>query len=159
MQPSTRPPAAMRRGRAGPWSIGEPLGLLLRSGDLAACGHDLLLALDRHLRRRDEARDEGRGAGDFELTHQERELLLEGLADRATRLAAEIPHLPLERTDRLLARLVDELLLGVLRLPLFLRVRAHPRVHLVPEIRGELRVLVDHVLEVRREVDFARADA
>ena len=72
-------------------------------------------------------------------------------------VGAHAPHPPLERADGLLARLVDELLLGVLRLPLLGRVLANPRVHLGLEIRRELRVLVDHVLKVGREVDLAGA--
>ena len=65
----------------------------------------------------------------------------------------------LKGPNRLLARLVDELLLGVLRLPLLGRVLADPRVHLGLQIRRELRVLVDHVLEIGGEVDLAGADA
>ena len=77
---------------------------------------------------------------------------------RRARLA-DAPHPPLERADRLLARLVDELLLGVLRLPLFGRVLANPGVHLGLQIGRELRVLVDHVLEIGREMDLAGAGA
>ncbi len=75
------------------------------------------------------------------------------------RRVGNAPHPPLERTDRLLPRLVEELLLGILRLPLLDGVLAQPRVHLGLQIGRELRVLVDHVLEVGREVNLAGADA
>src|SRR5204862_1944295 len=94
-----------------------------------------------------------------QLTHEKCEALLERLADRAARVLADRPHPALERTDRFLPCLVDELLLSVIRLPFFGRVLTQPRVHLSLELRRKFRMLVNHVLKIGREMDFARADA
>src|SRR6266704_706954 len=63
---------------------------------------------------------DGARVGDAQLLEQERERPLEVGGDRAARAFGKIPQPPLERSDRLLAALVDELLLGVALLPLVL---------------------------------------
>src|SRR6267142_6142176 len=62
-------------------SVREPFRFLLGGRDLAARGDDLLLAIERDLRHRNDARDDRRRVVDPELTHQERELPFERLAD------------------------------------------------------------------------------
>src|SRR5882672_12387907 len=131
------------RGKRCSKLICEAFGLLLGSRDLPAGRDDLGLAIDRNLRRLDEPRDDRRRVVDLELLHEEREALLQRLSDGFPDILAEIPHAVLEWTERLLARFVDELLLGVLRLALFGGVLAQPRVHLGLEVRRILRVLVD----------------
>src|SRR5204862_201203 len=87
------------------------------------------------------------------------DIRIDGLADGLPRGLTHAPHRLLERADGLLARLVDELLFGVLRLPFFGRVRPYPLVHLRFQIRRERGMFVHHVLKIRREVNFAGADA
>src|SRR5438128_453104 len=106
--------------------IRKALSFFLRSRNLAAGSDDFGLAIDRHLRRAHERRDGVGRAGDLELLHQKRESVLERLADGPPDFLAHAPHPLLEGADRLLARLVDELLLGILRLPFLGRVLAHP---------------------------------
>ncbi len=74
--------------------------------------------------------------------------------DAPARSAGHVPQLPLERAERLLARLVEELLVGVGRLALVLRVRVEPLVDLGAQ-RGR-QMIEQHVLEVRREMDLRR---
>src|SRR5258706_8788867 len=140
-------------------SVRKPFRFLLGRRDLAARGDDLLLAIERDLRHRNDARDGRRRVVDPELAHQERELPFERLADRAPAIIADAPQLLLERAEGLLPRLVDELLFGVFRLALFDRVLAKPGVHLGLEFGRQLRVLVHHVLEIGRQMDLAGADA
>ncbi len=64
----------------------------------------------------------------------------------------------LERSDRLLARLVVELLVGVARLPLRRGVLVEPAVDPLPQRRRERRVVEHHVLEIGGEVDLGRLD-
>src|ERR1043166_4115722 len=140
-------------------SVGQTFGFFLSSRNLSAGGEDLFVAADRQHRRLHELRDRRGRVVDLQLLHQERKTLLERLPDRLARAVADAPHLLLERADRLLARLVNELLFGVLGLALLGRVRAHPLVHLRLEIGRKRRVLVHPVLEIRREVNLAGADA
>src|SRR5438132_10022693 len=67
-----------------------------------------------------------------QLLEQERERPLEVGADRVAHVFGKIPQSPLERSDRLLAALVDELLLGITFLPLVLTFGLHPPVELGP---------------------------
>src|SRR2546426_6795990 len=94
--------------------------------------------------------------GHAQLLEQERERPLEVGADRAAHVFGKIPQLPLERSDRLLAALVDELLLGIALLPLVLALGLHPLVELGPQTGGEPRVVEYEVLEVRREMNLDR---
>src|SRR4029079_10707976 len=73
-------------------------------------------------------------------------------------LRGEVPELPLERPDRLLPGRVDELLIGLLGLPLVERIREAPRLDLALERRGEVGVLEERVLEPGREMDLGRLD-
>src|SRR5678815_1134237 len=57
-----------------------------------------------------------------ELAKEELELLVVGLRELRLYVRREIPELLLERAERLLAGLVEELLVGVLFLPFILRV-------------------------------------
>src|SRR6188508_2819974 len=95
--------------------VGQTFCLLLCCRDLPTRRDDLGLAVDRHRGRMDEPRHRRRGVPDFELLHQEREALLERLANRPTMIGLDAPHLLLERTDGFLARLVNELLFSVFR--------------------------------------------
>src|SRR5262249_37994764 len=69
----------------------------------------------RHERR--ELADHGLGAADRELGEQEGELLLQRAADRLADLGRQAPQLALVHAQRLLAGLVEELLVGVGALP------------------------------------------
>ena len=91
-----------------------------------------------------------------ELVEQEADLLRLGGEDLVLRL--EVPQLALERPERLLARRVHELLVGLVRLALVERVGEAPRLDLLVELARERRVLVEQVLEARREVDLRRLD-
>src|SRR5215470_8415484 len=95
---------------------------------------------------------------DGELAEQERELVLERLADRLADRGRHSPHLALEETERLLAGLVEELLVGVARLALVGGRGAEPLVDLALEVGGEGGMVVDHVLELGRQVDLAGAE-
>src|SRR2546430_572941 len=75
---------------------------------------------------------DGARVGHAQLLEQERERPLEVGADRAAHVFRKIPQSPLERSDRLLAALVDELLLGINFLPLVLTLGLHPPVELGP---------------------------
>src|SRR5215467_10502466 len=96
--------------------ISEPFRFLLSRRYFSAGGENLTLAIDRQGRRADEFRHHRRRVVDLQLVHQEREPLLKRLADSLAGVRIDAPHLMLERAERLLARLVDELLLRVLRL-------------------------------------------
>src|SRR5262249_22637544 len=100
-----------------------------------------------------------RGSSNLELAHQEREALFERSTDRLPSLLADAPHPLLERTYRFFARLVDELLFRVLRLALLDGMLAQPCIHLRLEVGRKLRMLVNHVLKICREMDLARADS
>src|SRR3989441_5271800 len=91
-----------------------------------------------------------------QLLEQERERPLEVGADRAAHVFGKIPQPPLERSDRLLAALVDELLLGIALLPLVLALGLHPLVELGPQTGGEPRVVKYEGLKVRREMNLDR---
>src|SRR5438552_777438 len=99
---------------------------------------------------------DGARVGDAQLLEQERERPLEVGGDRAACAFGKIPQPPLERSDRLLAALINELLLGVALLPLVLTFGLHPGVELGPQIGREARVVEDDVLEVRREMNLDR---
>ncbi len=73
-------------------------------------------------------------------------------------LRRQVPQLPLERPDRLLAGRVDELLVGLVGLALVGGVLEAPRLDLAVELLREGRVLVQRVLEPGREVDLGRLD-
>src|SRR5438067_2518934 len=91
---------------------------------------------------------------DLELLEQERERLLQIRADRRADLRRQIPELPLEWADRLLATLIDELLFGVTLLPFVLALDLGPLVDLVAQVGRQLGVIEHDRLKVRREVDF-----
>src|SRR6202162_1455997 len=93
-------------------------------------------------------------AGDVELLEEKPELRLERGADGFARPVGEVPKLLLEGADRELARLVQELALGFVLLPLASLVSKEPPLGLALQGEGERRVLVDHVLELGREVDL-----
>src|SRR6185503_21193922 len=82
----------------------------------------------------------------------ESELLVVGTGEHALHVGRQVPERPLEWAERLLARLVEELLVGVRRFPLVLRALTQPLVDLRAHIRGE--ILEQHVLKVRREVNL-----
>src|SRR5438067_8814996 len=107
-------------------------------------------------RRLDPAVDRAARVGDAQLLEQEGERVLEVPRDRRPHVRWEVPQAPLERPDRLLAALVDELLLGVALLPFVLALGPNPLVDLVAHIGRQLRVVEDDVLEVGREVDLDR---
>src|SRR2546426_1980029 len=83
-------------------------------------------------RRRHVAVHDGARLGHAQLLEQERERPLEVGADRAAHVFGKIPQSLLERSDRLLAALVDELLLRITFLPLVLTLGLHPPVELGP---------------------------
>src|ERR1035437_309590 len=128
---------------------------IIRRGGHATCTLDGRWAMQR--RRRHDPRDVRGRAGRRELREQEFEFLVERPIERRGGFAAQGPQLFLERPERLLARLVDELLVRVARLPLVGGVRAQPGVHLFAQ--GGRNEVVEHVLEARREMDFRRLDA
>ena len=74
-------------------------------------------------------------------------------------LRIQIPQLPLERPDRLLAGRVDELLVGLVGLALVSRVLEAPFADPFVELLRERRVFVQEVLEPCREVDLRRLDS
>jgi hypothetical protein len=73
-------------------------------------------------------------------------------------LRRQVPQLPLEGPDRLLAGRVDELLVGLPFLALVERVLEDPRLDCLVELVRERRMLVERVLETRREVDLGGLD-
>src|SRR3989449_2447436 len=111
---------------------------------------------DRHRPRRGMRRErrphmavhDGARVGHAELLEQECERPLEVGADRAAHVFGKIPQSPLERSDRLLAALVDELLLGITFLPLVLTFGLHPPVELGPQIGGGGGAVADECLGV-----------
>src|SRR5262245_12934355 len=92
------------------------------------------------------------GVPDGQLIEQERELLVVRLRERSLGRRGKVPQLTLERTKRLLARLVEKLLVRVGRLPLVFRVLQQPCVDRRPQLRRH--VVEQHVLEVRREMNL-----
>src|SRR5215203_1986297 len=110
--------------------VRQSLSLPLRRRNLPRRRLQFRLATERDLRHLYELLDRGRRAAHVQLLHQEREPLLERLAERRFRALVHRPELRLERADRLLACLVEELLLGVVRFLLFECVLLEPRVHL-----------------------------
>src|SRR5947207_8814882 len=95
-------------------------------------------------------------AGHAQLLEQERERLLQVGADRLAHLRGQIPQPALERSHRLLAALIDELLLRVPLLPLVLALLLHPLVDLGAQVGGEPGMVEHDGLEVGREVDLDR---
>ena len=95
-------------------------------------------------------------AVDAELGEQERDLA--SLRGEDLVLGREVPELALERADRLLARRVDELLVGLAVLALVGGVRVAPGLDLAMELLRERRMLVERVLEAGGEVDLGRLD-
>src|SRR5882762_48895 len=89
-----------------------------------------------------------------QLLEQERERFLEIRPDRRANVGGKIPEPPLERSDRLLAALVDELFLGVAFLPLFLGFHLDPRVHFPPQTLRQGGMIHDDRLEIGGEVDL-----
>src|SRR4030095_4438572 len=114
---------------------------------------------------------DGEGAGDerrvligqltrargVQLLDQKFEFILQRLADLAADVRRQAPQLALARAERLLAGLVEELLVGVARLALARLGHAQLLVDLALERRGEGAAVEDHVLELGGEVDLARA--
>ena len=100
----------------------------------------------------------GRRAGAFhaQLLEEKGERLLEIGADRGADLGRQIPEPALERPDRFLAALVDELLFGVALLPLVFGFRFHPGVHLPAEVGRQCRMVEHDRLEIRGEVNLDR---
>src|SRR5205814_6937974 len=70
------------------------------------------------------------GVLDSQPAHQQRELFLERRADRLPRVLSQAPHLVFEGANGLLPRLVEELLLGVVRRAFGAGISPHPLVHL-----------------------------
>src|SRR5579885_2095343 len=91
-----------------------------------------------------------------ELLEQERERPLEIGGDRVANRRRQIPQPPFEGADRLLAALVEELLLGIARFPLVPALGLHPRGDLGPQVGRQQRMVEDDVLEVGGEVDLDR---
>src|SRR6266566_6233195 len=94
--------------------------------------------------------------GHAQLLEQERERLLEVGADGRPHVGGQVPQALLERTDRLLATLVVELLLGIALLPLVFALDLHPFLQLAPQLGGQLRVVEHDALEVGRQVNLDR---
>jgi len=84
-------------------------------------------------------------AVDPELGEQECEFPALGRQDLVARV--EVLQLPLERTDGLLARRIDELLVGLIRLALVEGVLEAPVTDLLVELRRERRMLIEEVLK------------
>src|SRR5690348_3553490 len=99
-------------------------------------------------------RDSRRCSTHGELVEEKSEFLVVGGREGCLHGVRQVPEATLERTERLLSGLVEELLIRIGRLPLVLGILAKPAVDLVPERRRH--VLEQHVLEVRREVNFRR---
>src|SRR5688500_1596240 len=83
---------------------------------------------------------------DGELRKEKLELLVVGTADLRAHGFRKVPQPALEGSERLLPGLVEELLIGILRLSLLGRGGSQPLVDLILEILRE--VVVEHVLEV-----------
>src|ERR1035437_10296742 len=128
---------------------------VIRRGGHATCGLDGRWTM--HRRRRDESLDVRGRAPRRELREQEFEFLVERAVERRGGVAAHGPQLLLERPERLLARLVDELFVRVARLPFVGGILPQPSVHLLAE--GRRDEVVQHVLETRREMNLGRLDA
>src|SRR5688572_22122838 len=94
---------------------------------------------------------------DRELLEQKRELVVVDAPQLPAHGIGKVPQLALELAERLLARLVVELVGGIFRLPLVGRVLVEPPVDLFPQVGRN--VIVQKVLEVGREVDLAGAHA
>src|SRR5438105_3058169 len=99
---------------------------------------------------------DGTRVGHAQLLEQEGERLLEVGGDGRPDIARQVPQAPFERTDRLLAALVVELLLRVALLPLVFALGLHPLLQLAPQPRGQLGVVEHDVLKVGREVNLDR---
>src|SRR5436190_24245195 len=97
------------------------------------------------------------GVFDFQLAHQQRELLLERRANRLPHILTEAPHLVFEGAKGLLPRLIEKLLLGVVRRTFGGGMAAHPLVHLGLQSGRKQRVVVQDVQELGGQVDLARA--
>src|SRR3990170_13988 len=87
-----------------------------------------------------------------QLREEKAELFLVRSRELLLYIARELPEPLLERTQRLLPRLVEELLVGVRSLALVLRADAEPIVDLVPQLRRN--VVVEHRLKIGREMDL-----
>ena len=74
--------------------------------------------------------------------------------DLARSLVGQRPELPLEGTDRLLPRPVEELLLGLAFLALVDAMVPAPAHHLGPKGIGQPSGVVEDVLEPRRQMDL-----
>src|SRR6266496_2838659 len=95
-------------------------------------------------------------ARDAQLLEQKRERLLQVCPDPLAHVFGEIPHPPLERPHRLLAALVDELLLGGALLQLVLALGLDPRVDLGAQVGRQPGVVEDDGLEIGGEMDLDR---
>ena len=108
------------------------------------------------LGRIDEARNVFLGPGNLELIKQEHELLV--LIGQDLVLGRQLPQLALVRAECLLARLVQELDVVIVRLAFVERVREAPRLDGGQQVLWKRRVFVERVLETRREVDLGSFD-
>src|SRR5512141_2217852 len=104
--------------------------------------------------RLDVSRHEIPGARDAELFEEKGELLLERVADRLPRSGREVPELLFEPPDRLLAGLVEKLTLGLALLLLVGHFLEEPAFDLALERQRQNGVVINHVLELGREVDL-----
>src|SRR5215203_879891 len=92
--------------------------------------------------------------GDVQLVHQELELILDQPAHLGPSVRGEVPGLLLEWAPRLLARLVDELLVGLTFNSLVRAGLAQVIVNVLLEVFGEGATIKENVLELRSEVYF-----
>src|SRR5439155_8097939 len=98
------------------------------------------------------ARHGSGGAANRELLEQKSKLLVVGLRETRLDIVRQVPKAPLEWAERLLPRLVKELLVRVTRLAFVLRVLPEPLVDLPAKRSGKM--IEQHVLKVRGEVDL-----
>src|SRR5688572_21532214 len=96
-------------------------------------------------------------SGDSKLREEKAELVVVGGGELRLDVGTEIPESLLEGTECLLPCLVEELLIGIRRLPLVLCVLPQPVVDLAPQLGRE--AVVQHRLEVRREMNLRRFSA
>src|SRR5438128_1421852 len=136
----------------GPCSAASIPGLVVPDVAGARTGHcrDPLSRRDRlHV-----AGDELAGVRHGERLEEKRELRLERSADRLPRPGRQVPDLFLERSDRLLAGLVEELALGLALRLLVRHPLEEPALDFPLQRKRERGMVVDHVLELGGEVNL-----
>ena len=106
--------------------------------------------------RRHVAIHDGPRAADAQLVEEEAELVAQMAGNLVGRRLGQVPQLRLERTNRLLPGLVEELLLGLPVLALIGALLAAPGHHPLVEVGGEAAGVVEEVLEAGRQVDLRR---